>query len=212
MRPNPMFESDSLGVAALFRFAQFSAAGSAAQQNVSPHTGTVTVTPGLQRPMTVSIRLHSKDGGGCRMVTLKTLAVLFLSALLSACGTRVAHNMLADGNTWDVRAANPAMCSGYTSVETCIQNLRPVIEAQARNVCGKEPTRISNCQFAYNAVGGVHGLQCYAKCEERTTIEVQAPSTRSSTRGVDPEIAAKAKRCQEKGGVWINDICQLLDP
>jgi hypothetical protein len=155
---------------------------------------------------------HSKDGEQHRMVKLTTLAVLSLSVILSACATRAAQSMLPDGNTWDMRAANPSKCAAYNSVDTCIMNLRPVIEAQARNVCGKEPARISNCQFAQNAVGGLHGLQCYVKCDERTTIEVQAPAAQTSTRGIDPEVVAKAKRCQSKGGVWINDVCQLVDP
>ena len=35
-------------------------------------------------------------------------------------------------------------------------------------------------------------------------------SIQENGQGNDPvDLFAKAKKCQEKGGVWINDICQL---
>lgn len=52
--------------------------------------------------------------------------------------------------------------------------------------------------------GSVDGIAYNCKSQKKSIVELH-----ESKRFNNVEIVKKAKKCQEKGGVWINNICQL---
>jgi uncharacterized phage-associated protein len=62
--------------------------------------------------------------------------------------------------------------------------------------------------------GGVKGMAYNCEASEGTD-NIQDKSDKNSAASeekdtIDRSTILKAKKCQEKGGVWVNDSCQIL--
>lgn len=142
---------------------------------------------------------------------MRSLALALMTALmLSACwspGYRA--NMMADGNTWDVAASDYSLCGGsWHSTDDCFKNLMPLIERRSVETCGQKPVRIYNC--GHRRPNEAREVGCSVQCKEAPIVQIQEPvSPAQQTRAPNSEILKKAKVCQKKGGVWINDRCQI---
>lgn len=51
-----------------------------------------------------------------------------------------------------------------------------------------------------------------AEKEDESTNEApkKAPESPKESKKHDPQVLEKAKRCQQQGGVWVNDTCQII--
>jgi hypothetical protein len=132
--------------------------------------------------------------------------------LLGGCATSFYENMMADGNTWRVKVSDLGECNGYSSVDKCISGLQPLVTKRGTELCGKKPERVFACS-KNSAEGELVGVACSVQCNDATTVRLKSPLEPATTGDVplktDQEVVKKAKRCQEKGGVWLNNICQI---
>ena len=142
---------------------------------------------------------------------MKRLTLCFtMSLFLTSCwspGYRA--NMMADGNTWDIAASDYSLCGGtWHSTDDCIKNLIPIIERRAIETCGQKPLRIYNC--GHRRPNEAREVACSVQCKEAPKFQIQEPISPSNPpKSPSAETIKRAKVCQKKGGVWINDTCQI---
>jgi hypothetical protein len=150
--------------------------------------------------------------GLIKSVSAHLMIVLFLLNSIACVSTTVNEEMLPDGNTWKIAVSPggfPAPCKMTTSVEECIQVAKPTIEQRAREICNGTPNRIFSC--LKTVLGGFYAVTCSIKCKEANEVKVlkdeEPPVTPPSQK--DETVFKKAKKCQAKGGIWVNDKCQI---
>lgn len=140
------------------------------------------------------------------------LFVFMATVLLGGCATLVNDQMMADGNTWRVKMTSLDKCNGFTSIESCIEGIRPLIMKRGSELCGRRPERVFGCTKSMGG-GEPINVSCNVQCNEATTIRVKGQSDAAVANApptkADSETFNKAKRCQEKGGVWLNGGCQI---
>ncbi len=141
-----------------------------------------------------------------------TLKLVLASTLLILSGCNISYRqaMLPDGNTWQINASEVGKCSGFTSEESCVRRLRPRIEERARELCGREAFRIFGCEKLNRATSLV-GIGCKVACNAGQQIQIlgDSPLTSSYSESITKDTFEKAKKCQQKGGVWLNGGCQI---
>ena len=135
----------------------------------------------------------------------------FLLVFLAGCMTpRYSTQMLADGNTWKIRYGQAApweSCLGWLDdPKECTADGERHIRKIAASVCGEIPYRVFSC----GEVNVGNYVECDVQCKktpEFRTVDSEklSPSTATAT----PEVIERAKKCQIKGGVWVNDTCQI---
>ena len=137
--------------------------------------------------------------------------VLIAMVVLGGCATTVSENMMPDGNTWRVKVNALDKCSGFSSVESCVDAIRPLIANRGSELCGRRPDRVFGC--VKSTAGEIVGVICNVQCNEATTVQIKGKSdtavASAPPKKIDSDVFQKAKRCQEKGGVWLNDGCQI---
>mgnify|MGYP003331940847 CR=1 FL=1 len=114
------------------------------------------------------------------------------------------------GNMFRVGAAEYDLCGGnWHTVEDCINNLRPEIDRRAKEACGKKPLRTFGCGHT-SRDGSRKGrfVTCTIQCDQHVKRQIIEENKKPTK--IDRDIVKKAKKCQKNGGVWINDICQLI--
>lgn len=147
------------------------------------------------------------------MYSRSTVSLILVACLACAsCATTVSEHMLADGNTWSVKVNAIGKCNGYSSNETCISGIKPLVETRATELCGKSPQRVFAC--GKSGDDGMVGVRCNVQCDEAKTVKVRGPAegldaVQTVPKKLNQDVVKKAKRCQEKGGVWVNDSCQI---
>jgi hypothetical protein len=132
----------------------------------------------------------------------------FIAFALSGCWTTAYQTqMMPDGITWDIAHQNYDKCGGaWHSKDECIENLKPDVEAKAVEICGEVPFRFYNC--GYRASGNSRKVSCLVQCKQMQDIKTVAPDE-SKPKIVPKVLMEKAKKCQQRGGVWVNDSCQI---
>ncbi len=125
------------------------------------------------------------------------------------------EQMMADGNTWNIiyggAMASFSGCNGsFSSDETCIDSSIPHILQRAKELCSDFPTRV----FACGRIGSTNQVSCNIQCKKNPKQEVvisedKVPARLPEMQDKDAGAIKKAKRCQLKGGIWINDLCQI---
>jgi hypothetical protein len=152
---------------------------------------------------------------GVKKMRLGIFIILLLSTSCASPGYR--QDLLADGNTWKIGYGidHPGLaytwpgCSGFHgSAEECIPAAKPHIRQQGKVVCGKDPHRIYSCGVKQSS----HFVECLVECNPRPQIEVSGESAPASPQKdtLERSTIIKAKKCQERGGVWVNDSCHIL--
>ena len=132
--------------------------------------------------------------------------ILCIATLAVSC-TGVRDRMLSDGNTWAIWVKDIGECNGYSSADTCINNLESQVAARGSRICGKDPHRVYGCVKTSNP-----GVECKVQCEpnvRREIVEPVQPEPRKNV-GASKDVLKKAKKCQKKGGVWVNNSCQII--
>jgi hypothetical protein len=144
---------------------------------------------------------------------VRNLYIIFAFSLLFGCATTASEHMMADGNTWSLKINDLSECNGFSSNNTCVSGIMPLIERRATELCGKAPQRIFACGKSTD--GGIVGVRCSVQCDDAATVRVKeskgsiSPDNKPALEKLDQEVIKKAKRCQDKGGMWINDSCQI---
>lgn len=143
------------------------------------------------------------------------LTILFfaitLSSLMGCITPGYRDEMQPDGNTWKIAYGTtagmfPGCRGGFSSDESCVEAALPHVLKRAEHVCSAKPYRIYACG---RRVGSVNEVECIVQCKENPRQELIVPATTSSPQKVSEETVKKAKKCQSKGGVWVNDTCQI---
>lgn len=140
--------------------------------------------------------------------------------LLSGCYTPHLHKqMQPDGKTWDVTYgrldADVKGCAWSTSVENCVIALKPGLEKHGVELCNGQPKRIFSCTKRERGAIG-----CLVECPEdlvnsksgerkKDISDSNEASAAPKQEKVSKSVIEKAKKCQAKGGVWVNDSCQI---
>ncbi len=136
--------------------------------------------------------------------------IVTLVFFLTGCGLYFRNWPVGDGNTWQVNASNvSADCNGYSSAASCIGVLQPKVELHATEICGKKPYRIFLCEKLGNAVNGLAGIGCKVQCNEGTQVQIVGDKSQADTSPPTADVVSKARKCQAKGGVWLNNSCQV---
>ena len=128
-----------------------------------------------------------------RLLSLCFLAIIAL--LVVSCGTK-ANSRLIDSKygLYEVSVQNYGDCGGiWHGKNMCIENLRPQITSLGADICGKQPNAIRDCAER----DGASGREVYCM------VECNAPPR------VANSVIRKARLCQERGGVWIDNRCEL---
>ena len=119
------------------------------------------------------------------------------------------NEMLPDGNSWKISYGTTfggfENCLNYPGDDaSCIPDALPHIERRGAELCSAKPYRIYGCSrhLRYAIV------ECLVQCNANPRHEV-VPATTEVKKGVTENIKKNAKKCQSKGGVWINDSCQI---
>lgn len=87
---------------------------------------------------------------------------LVLLVCLSGCATTTyTEQMLPDGDTWEVGVSGHAACTAEPGRGCGAETLRPLLEARAKELCGKEPARMFACGVP---AGSRIGLTCKVSC------------------------------------------------
>jgi hypothetical protein len=141
------------------------------------------------------------------MIVKNIFVLLFLSGILVGCATTYSDNMMADGNTWNISVSDIPSCNGYMSSDSCVNALMPKIKQRGEQICSKPPYRIFAC--GKTTQSGLVAVACNIQCKEVAQIQLKGSEPQQSEEIVDKNILAKAKKCQERGGVWVNNSCQI---
>ena len=132
------------------------------------------------------------------MIKNRLLPFLLLAAMavaVASCGTK-ANSRAIDGQqgVYEVSVRNYGDCGGiWHGKSMCIENLRPQITSLAADVCGKKPNAVRDCSEREVSEG--REVFCTVECNE-------PPKVSSS-------VIRKARLCQERGGIWIDDRCEI---
>ncbi len=119
------------------------------------------------------------------------------------------NEMQPDGNSWKISYGTKfggfEGCNGFPSDnDPCFAAAMPYIEGRGAELCSAKPYRIYGCvRKGTNAI-----IECIVQCNANPRHEV-VPATTEMKKGVTENIKKNAKKCQSKGGVWINDSCQI---
>jgi hypothetical protein len=137
-----------------------------------------------------------------KKVLFSVLCVLFLES----CATTYRDRMMDDGNTWKIAVSDLNSCNGFSSTDSCVRALKPMIDARATQACSAPPFRIFEC--GKTTLNARVALACRVHCKDPTQIQIKIKETEQNTV-VDKDLLTKAKKCQDKGGVWVNNSCQI---
>lgn len=128
-----------------------------------------------------------------RLLSFCCLAALAI--LVASCGTK-ANSHLIDGKygLYEVSVQNYGNCGGiWHGKNMCIENLRPQITGLGADICGKTPHAIRDCSERDVEKG--REVFCMIECNK-------PPKVSNS-------IIRKARLCQERGGIWIENRCEI---
>lgn len=147
----------------------------------------------------------------------KLLTIILIVICLNNChGTLWNEKLLPDGITWRVTVAPedwPFGCgiTKYTAVkDECLGHAKSLINRKAFVLCGKKPERIFACSgtILYPSVGVTCNVRC-KKNVERKIIQTSSKETPAPPPLTRKEKIERAKKCQKKGGVYIEGKCEI---
>ena len=132
------------------------------------------------------------------MLSLRLLSLLglALTLILTSCAKTKVQTKVLDRKyqVYEVALKSFEDCGGlWQGSETCVANLRPQVRAVATSLCGKPPSKIHSCSTREAESG--REVYCVVECSELPNV--------------NESVLIKAERCQQQGGVWVNDRCEL---
>lgn len=147
------------------------------------------------------------------MYSYRGIVIITISNLLLGCITPgYIEEMQPDGNSWKVTyigGVSDKCYGGFTSDDAaCANSLKPFVIKRATELCGGQPERI----YACGRPGSQNAVKCVVECKKSSQEikEAQIPANEvKNSLGPDKSAIEKAKKCQAKGGVWVNDVCQI---
>jgi hypothetical protein len=140
----------------------------------------------------------------------KVIMPAFLLLTAGCITPQYSTQMLADGNTWKIRYGQTApweSCVGWIDdPQECIADGERHIRQIAESVCGETPYRVFSCGELSTGNYVECDVQCKKMPELRTFDSTKSPPRVRPAAG---DVLEHAKKCQLKGGIWVNDTCQI---
>jgi hypothetical protein len=146
------------------------------------------------------------------------IALIWVSLFGCAFSPTFRDELMSDGNTWRIQLQDfSGGCGGYTSSDDCMKALVPKITRMGQERCNRDPYRVFGCGVIDPSnIWGKKAVSCNVQCKESPKQDIEVVRDHeSSTKSVvpsssgDENLLKKAKICQKKGGVWVNNMCVL---
>ena len=117
------------------------------------------------------------------------------SLVIVSCASRADSKLIdKESGTYEVSVQSYQDCGGiWHGKNMCIENLRPQIYSLGSDICGKKPYAIGDCAEREGPDG--REVYCVVQCNQPTKV--------------NKSVLQKARLCQEKGGIWIDNRCEL---
>ena len=109
---------------------------------------------------------------------------------------------------YKVWASDLGECHGFSGVETCSEGLKPLIQSRAsRELCNGNIGPLYGC--GKDSLNGFVAFACMVECIKEPEKVITNSNEDEPAKPPTKAILEKAKKCQGKGGVWVNDSCQV---
>lgn len=113
--------------------------------------------------------------------------------LTYGCITTGFHETKLKESKWNIAYGDISLCSGISSNEECASNVKPILQVRAKELCtSKKIAQLTDCHKTQRK--GLYAYSCTLKCRIFNKVET----------------LSRENRCKSKGGVWKDELCQIL--